>query len=70
MVTVMFDLLMSNVNLLVWGYRAFIKIQEVTAQRGGCASCYPQPLASVGTLTTAGSSCFAEILRSECRVVF
>lgn len=43
MVTVMFDLLMTNTNLFGWGYNVFIKIQEVTAQRSEHASCYPQP---------------------------
>lgn len=30
MVTATFDLTMTNINLFVWGYNAFIKIQEVT----------------------------------------
>lgn len=38
----MFDLLIANINLSGWGYNAFFKIQEVTAQSKH-TSCYLQP---------------------------
>lgn len=43
MVTVMFDLLVTSINLFGWGYNAFIKTQEGTARRCEHASRYPRP---------------------------